>query len=325
MNIKKTFLKFKKSPAFSSVLLFAILVLLNALLQQRFFTPAVLKSNMMTFTPLILLAIAQAIIVISGSIDLSLGTTLTLINVTMASIMKDTPESILFAMAAGLGVAMVTALVNGLCIGVIKMPPMVATFATSSIWYGLSLLIMPQPGGYVPAVYYRFYQKTVFGIIPLSLLLVVFALFIWQFVKSRRMYRKLYAVGSDANAAAANGISVPKVKIAAFLLAGVFIALAAYAVTAQTASGDAHLGDAFALTSIAAIVIGGVSLAGGKGKILGAVLGACSLNLLINIIFFANIPSLYQGFIKGLIIIGSLLLSIIPNLKARKRTAIINS
>jgi ribose transport system permease protein len=321
--MKKWFNKLKRSSAFSSILVFLLLLIVNAALQPRFFTLPVVKSNIMTFTPLILLAIAQAIIVVSGGIDLSIGTGVTLINVTIASLMQDGTGSILLALLAGLGVALVMGAVNGICIGYLKMPPMVATFATSTIWYGAALLIMPQPGGYIPADYYRLYMASLFDLIPVSLIIIVAAVLIWQLIKTRRIYRYLYATGGNEGSAAANGIDTARTKLMAFLIASVFIALAAFSVTAQTASGDAHVGDSFALTSIASIVIGGIALAGGRGTVAGAILGASSLSLLMNIIFFANIPSLYQEFIKGLIIIISLLLSIIPSMRRASRQTIV--
>lgn len=318
MKTENLLIKFKKSPAFSSVLVFALLLIINIALQPRFFSPLAIRSLFMTVTPFVLLAIAQAIIVISGSIDLSVGTSVTLMNVIIASLMKDTTESVLIAMAAGVAAGVIMALVNGVCIGYFKMPPMVATFATSTIWYGISLLIMPQPGGYVPASYYRLYQQSLFDMIPVPAIVIIVAVLIWTLVKTRRIYRNIYATGGSENAALANGVNTARTKLLAFLLASVFVSIAAFCVTAQTASGDAHVGDSYALTSIAAIVIGGVSLAGGRGRIVGAILGAVSLSLLINIIFFANIPSLYQEFIRGLIIIVSLVMSIvIPNIKRR--------
>ena len=321
--MKNMLVRLKKSSAFSSILVFLLLLIINAALQPRFFTPLVIRSNIMTFTPLVLLAIAQAIIVISGSIDLSIGTGVTLINVIIASLMKDTTGSILLALLAGFAAALIMGTVNGICTGYLKMPPMVATFATSTIWYGASLLIMPQPGGYVPADYYRLYQQSLFDFIPVSLIILIAAVLIWTLVKKRRVYRYLYATGGNESAASANGINTAKTKLMSFLIASVFVSLAAFSVTAQTASGDAHVGDAFALTSIASIVIGGIALAGGRGTIAGAMLGASSLSLLINIIFFANIPSLYQEFIKGLIIIISLILSIIPSLKRANKQTIV--
>ncbi len=227
------------------------------------------------------------------------------------------------ALLAGLGVALAMGAVNGICIGYLKMPPMVATFATSTIWYGAALLIMPQPGGYIPAGYYRLYMASLFDVIP---------------VFSAHHRRRGADLAADQNAAdipfpvrdrrqrgfaAANGIDTAMTKLKAFLIAGVFIALAAFSVTAQTASGDAHVGDTFALTSIASIVIGGIALAGGRGTVAGAILGASSLSLLMNIIFFANIPSLLSEFIKGLIIIISLILSIIPGMRQARRQTIV--
>jgi len=122
-------------------------------------------------------------------------------------------------------------------------------------------------------------------------------------------------VGGNEESAQASGIETARVKLWALVLAAVFLSIAGLVVTAQTASGDAHVGQAFTLTSIAAAVIGGASLRGGRGTLWGAAMGACVLGLLSNVIFFANIPSIFQEFIKGLIIILALGLGVWPSLR----------
>jgi ribose transport system permease protein len=315
--IKDYLSRFTKKSSFSTFVVLVLMMILNVILQPGFFSPDVLKSNLSTFTPLILVSMAQAVIILVGGIDLSVGASIALINVVMASIMKDTAGSVAFALLLGIGVSMIIGAVNGVAFGVLRLPPMVATFATSAIWYGISLFIMPQPGGYVPDFFYGIYQKDVLGFLPVSLLILVFVFLIWAFIKRRKLYRYFYAVGGSEESAAASGINTAWVKVAAFVISGVFIAVASIVVTAQTASGDAHVGQAFTLNSIAAAVIGGISLKGGKGSLIGSAMGACVLGLLINVIFFANISSTYQEFIKG-IIIAALAFAVLPGFKKNR-------
>lgn len=316
--IKVLFEKYSKKSSFSTSIVLVLMIILNVALQPGFFTADVLKSNISTFAPLILVSMAQALIIFVGGIDLSVGATIALLNVIMASMMKDTSGSVILAVFCGFTAAILIGVVNGVAFGILRLPAMVATFATAAIWYGISLIIMPQPGGYVPEFFYRTYQADIFHVVPVSLLIVVFAFLIWAFIKKRKLHRYIFAVGGNEESAAASGINTSLVKVFAFVISSIFIFIASIVVTAQTASGDAHVGQAFTLTSIASAVIGGVSLQGGKGNLFGAAMGACVLGLLINVIFFANISSTYQEFIKGIIIIVSLGLAVLPNLKRSK-------
>ncbi len=317
--MKAMTLKFKNSTMLPGIIVFLVVVGTNIILQPTFFKPVIMKSNLLTFTPLILIAMAQGIIILSGAVDLSIGAGITLINVIMASLMTDSIGSILIAVVVAFILGLVINLINAVCIAYFKLPAMVSTFATASIWYGLALMIMPQPGGYVPSVYYRLYQKNLLMFIPVPLIIIGIALLFWVFIKKRSLYRHIIAVGNNESNAYSNGIKVMKVKLMAFMISGVFMALAAIVVTAQVASGDANLGTAFTLPSVAAGgVIGGISLQGGRGKLEGAIIGAIILGLLTNVIFFANIPSLYQELIKGTIIILALAIGVIPSIKNQK-------
>jgi ribose transport system permease protein len=151
----------------------------------------------------------------------------------------------------------------------------------------------------------------------MSLVSIIIGLVIWGFIQRRKIYRYIYAVGGSEQAAYANGINTKKVKLYAFLISSIFIVLTALVVVSQTATGDANMGRAYTLNSIAAVVIGGISLQGGKGNLIGAVLGALILGFISNIIFFANLSSFYQDLIKGLIIIFALTLSILPTLRKK--------
>ncbi len=257
---------------------------------------------------------AQALIILLGYIDLSIGGAVTLINVVLAVMMKDSGISVVLAILCGILLGISIGIINGFVISILKLPAMVATFATSSIWFGLSLIIMPQPGGYIPPFFYRSYKMSL-GFIPAPLLLISFAVILWIIVSKRPFYRYLYAVGGNAFASDASGINVKKLRFQAFMLSGFFTSLGAIAVTCQAASGDASIGTPFTLRSIAAVIVGGVAFSGGKGNMAGAILGALVFGILDNVVFFANIPSLYQEFIRGSIIIAALALAVIPNIK----------
>lgn len=310
--------KFKNSTMLPGIIVFVLVVLTNIFLQPSFFKGNNMKSNLLTFTPLILIAMAQAVIILSGAVDLSIGAGITLINVVMASVMKDSMGSIWLALVLCFSVSLMVNMVNAVCVAVLKLPAMVATFATASIWYGLALIIMPQPGGYVPSFFYRLYQKNVLWVFPIPLIVIVLALAIWYEIKRRPLYRHIIAVGNNEEGAYSNGIKVTKVKLAAFAISSVFMAFAGIVITAQVASGDANLGATLTLPSVAAGVIGGISLQGGRGKLEGAIIGAVILGLLTNVIFYANIPSLYQELIKGFIIILALAIGVIPSIKNQK-------
>jgi len=314
---KKIAKEIYKNPSITSLLILIVLIIVNIILQPNFFTYRSFKSNCLTFTPLILVSIAQAIVIIVGAVDLSVGATISLITTVMASIMGNTPASILFAVLSAFGLALLTGFFNGFIISYLGPPPLIVTYATWVIWFGIALSIMPTPGGYIPKVFYKTYRADIFHIIPVSLFLLIISSFICLFISKLRIYKHIYAVGGNEHAAYASGINVLSTKIKAFLLSEFFVALSAICVVAQTATGDARSGLGYTLNSVAAAIIGGISFAGGKGNVAGAAMGGMILGLLINIIYFANITSFYQEFMKGIIIIASLVIGAIPKLKRK--------
>ena len=301
--------------SFPSFLMLVLLIVVNAILQPTFFSYQVFKMNFMTFTPLILVSLAQATVILVGAVDLSIGAGISLVTVAMASLMGDSSLSILLVSLLGVGVALFLSLFNGFFIGFIGPPPLIMTFATSTVWFGIALLIMPTPGGYIPEAYYSLYGKSLGGFLPMPVLVLLIAIIFCLLLGRLRAFRHLYAVGGSEAAARASGIRVTATKVFAFLVSGVFTALAALCVVGQTATGDARSGQGFTLNSVAAAVIGGMAFSGGRGSYVGAIMGGIILGLLINIIYFANITSFYQEFMKGVIIIIALLIGAVPRLR----------
>jgi ribose transport system permease protein len=208
---------------------------------------------------------------------------------------------------------------NGILISYLRLPHLVVTFATSAILFGTALLLRPTPGGYIPRFFYKSYQRDLFHFVPIPLLIFLIGLMVWYFFSRRKVAKYIYAVGGNPDGASASGINVARTTLFAFMISSIFVALAGICVVAQTATGDARSGLGYTLNSVAAAVIGGVSLMGGRGNVLGAVVGGLIIGLLINIIFFANIPSFYQEFTKGVIIIVSIAFGLWPRLRAERR------
>jgi ribose transport system permease protein len=304
-----------QDSSFPSFLMLVLLIIVNAVLQPGFFSFQIFRMNSMTFTPLILVSLAQATLLLVGAVDLSLGAGISLVTAVMASLMHDDPVSIVLVSLLGVAVALGLSLFNGAVIGIVGSPPLILTFATSTIWFGLALVLMPTPGGHIPEAFYGLYGKSLGRLIPVPVLVLLAALAFCILLGRLRAFRHLYAVGGSEAAARASGINVTRVKIFAFLVSGVFTALAALCVVGTTATGDARSGQGFTMNSVAAAVIGGIAFSGGKGNYVGAVIGGIILGLLINIIYFANVTSFYQVFTRGAIILAALLIGAVPRLR----------
>lgn len=295
----------RRSGTVPALAMLAVAVGLNAWLQPSFFSRASLESNIATFAPTILACVAQAVIVLGGELDLSLGAGVSLINCVLAAVPvaavggPGAVAALALVLALGLGAA------NGLLVAYAGLPSLVATFATGAIWYGLALAIMPQPGGEIDASVGDVYAGDLAGL-PVPLLLVAAAMAGWMLLGRHRLGRRLVAVGSNPAAAFQAGVPVRRVKLLAYVAAWALVFLSALAISSQTLSGDAQLGQGYTLTSVAAVVIGGLSLAGGRGSPWGALVGALVLGIIANVIYFADIPSIWQEFFKGLVIVAAL-------------------
>jgi ribose transport system permease protein len=300
-----------------SLMMLVVAIALNARLQPHFFGLPSMEDNIATLTPTILVCLAQAVIVLSRELDLSVGAGVSLINCLMATVPAAAVGGPWGLMGLALVLALVLGAINGVIVTVFGLPSLIATFATAAVWFGLALALMPQPGGEVDQGVGDLYAGTVFGV-PVPLLIVLGALLIWTILGRHRLGRRIVAVGSNPAAAFQAGISVLRVKLAAYLVGWLLVGLAAIAISAQTLSGDARIGDTYTLTSVAAVVIGGISLAGGRGTPWGALVGAVVLGIVSNVIYFAGIPSIWQEFFKGIVIMAALGFMVLE----QKRTAI---
>lgn len=297
----------RDNPYLFALGLLAVLVAVNAALQDNFFSLRALNGNFRVFLPLMLLAAGQAIVIIGGGIDLSVGAMVSLVNAVLVT--QLTPESaglsVALAIALGCAVGMLAGALNGLCVAVLRLQPIVTTYATSFIFSGLALLILPRPGGQLPRDLVRFYRSTPLNL-PLAVYVIIVLLLLWAGLRSSRYGQYLYASGGRAMAAYTSGVPVSAVRFGSYALAGLLSALAALALTLGIGSGNARIGDAMTLDSIVAVVLGGTRLSGGQGGIAGTVIGVAILGIIRNLISFANVPTWYQTLVNATIIVLAL-------------------
>lgn len=261
--------------------------------------------------PLALLAIGQAIIVIAGGIDLSIGALLLLGNVIAARFMEGQPLEYVLMVTVVLvvGIALLNAL-TGYVITKSGVPDIVVTLATSFIWSGLALWILPSPGGGIaPQIRWLFTgsESGIGGSPILPMLMLAIPTLIVYFVANKtRLGLSIYGVGSDGVAARLAGLNVQRAKIASYAIGGALAALAGLATVALTGSGDPRfsIGANATLNSVASIVLGGIALTGGVGSVLGMVPAAIILVMLNPILTAMGIDPNSAQVIQGILIAG---------------------
>jgi len=312
-----------RSNMLTPVIAIIVVVAINIILQDTFFTAYTFRSNMSTFLTLILLAMGQAVVLISGEIDLSVGNAAALSNVVCATVLIAYPAAVVPAFLAAIAVGVGCGAFNGFVVNNFRLPSMVATFATASVFFGVALYIMPLSTALKDTSYATVYSSfLVGGFIPIALLMLIAALAFWYTLKRFRLFRYIYAVGGNEKAARASGLGTTMVKTSAYMLCGLFAGIGGIVLTMQFAYGDAYSGSPFALSSIAAAIVGGIAIEGGKGSLVGAVIGAIVFGLLTNVIYYAHLSSHYQELIRGAIIIAALGVAIVTSTRRKKVKAI---
>ncbi|TJV40060.1 MAG: ABC transporter permease [Mesorhizobium sp.] len=253
-----------------------------------------------------LAAIGQTIVILSGGFDLSAGAVISLVNAVLASSMDPMAPgaSLLLWTAVGIGVGMAVGAFNGFFIAVLRMQPIVVTLSTMFILQGVTLLVMDKPGGFVSPDLGTFYLgDAITGWLPMPLVVIGVVLLAWFWLKGTRFGTALYAVGSDADSAAAVGINVVLVRFAVYVIAGGCYGLAGVFISAQTGSGDPLVGNPLLLSMFAAVVVGGTRLGGGQGGPVGTVFGAYILMMVVNILLVLNVSAYYSTIAEGTILV----------------------
>jgi ribose transport system permease protein len=269
--------------------------------------------------PLAFAAAAQAIIVISGGIDLSIGSMMALSNVTAALLMQQLPpEAAIGVVVFVLAMGIVLGLVNGLLVVWTRVPDIVVTLAMSFVWAGAALLVLPRPGGAAASWFLDLGSNSLLFVPKAAIVLLVVVAVVWLPLRRSRLGLSLYAIGSDRLAAFRSGVDVARTRVLAYALGGFFAACGGLALTMTTGIGTPTTG-LYTLQAVTAIVLGGVSLAGGRGGILGPIAAAFILGLIRLDLVFLGVNPNYSTVIQGSIMILVVMVVGFITLRAERR------
>jgi ribose transport system permease protein len=285
------------------------------------FTSFDVQSLVIAGMPLAFAAMAQAVVVISRGVDLSVGSVMALTNVIAAKLMEGhgIGTAVLVSLLV-LVIGMIIGTLTGLAVVTTEVPDIVVTLALSFVWAGFALVVLPTPGGGSPADYQTLSSgSSIWEWTPNGLLVLAAAYgLVWLPLRSRRTGLAIYAVGSDRDAAYLSGVHVARTRVLAYTIGGLFAALGGLALTSTTSIGSPLSGNFYTLTSVAAVVIGGVSLAGGKGGLVGPMLAAFILSAAVTVLVFLGVDANYGQVIQGALIVAMVMLG---GLLLRRRTA----
>ncbi|HDX9612603.1 ribose ABC transporter permease [Bacillus cereus] len=257
-----------------------------------------------------LIAFGMTFVILTGGIDLSVGSILALSSALVAGMMASGMDPFL-AMAVGLLAGLVMGIVNGIIITKGKVAPFIATLATMTIFRGLTLVYMdgrPITGLGDHLMFQMFGRGYFLGIpVPAVTMMIAFAV-LYFILKKTTFGRRTFAIGGNEEAAALSGINVTRIKVMIYGLSGILAALAGIVLTSRLDSAQPTAGTSYELDAIAAVVLGGTSLSGGRGWIVGTFIGVLIIGVLNNGLNLLGVSSFFQQVVKGLVILLAVLI-----------------
>ena len=278
-------------------------------------------TNMITqCVPLACVALGQTLVIVSGGIDLSVGSTISVCTAVAAKLMDtDSPWQLGLAVAAVLLTGAAVGALNGLGVNFLNVPPLITTLCTSTALSGVALWILPVAGGRINKDFARFvYQKWTVVSMPLVIMLLLFLVL-------RHLYYHtgtgvaIRAVGKDRRVARTMGVDDKRASVKAYLLCGLCAAVTALLLSCRMRVGDPTCGAAYSMDSITAAVIGGTSMAGGAGLLSGTVAGAFLVGMLSNVMNILAVNQFYQYVLKGSLLVVAMVIYSLSGLMEVKR------
>ncbi|WP_419954555.1 ribose ABC transporter permease RbsC [Neobacillus niacini] len=287
-----------------------ILIVIVSILNPSFLEPLNILNLLRQVAINALIAFGMTFVILTGGIDLSVGAILALSSALTAGMMVSGIDPIL-AILIGCILGGLMGMVNGLFITKGKMAPFIATLATMTIFRGLTLVYTggnPITGLGDNYLFQLFGRGYFLGIpVPAVTMILTFVV-LFIILHKTPFGRKTYAIGGNEKAALISGIKVPKVKVMIYSLSGMLAALAGAILTSRLNSAQPTAGTSYELDAIAAVVLGGTSLSGGKGRIFGTLIGALIIGTLNNGLNLLGVSSFYQMVVKGIVILIAVLL-----------------
>ncbi len=307
-----------RTPFLVALIMLAAIVMARSRFQSGVFSLEELNLATASALTLMLAASGQTIVLIRGGIDLSIGGVISLGTVLAATNFGDDPLQVAGWSLIILAVGFAIGAVNGILITVLRLQPFLVTLSGWSILTGIALIILPTDGGSVPSWWTGFGYSIFLGLSGPVWILMALILF-WYWFRATRLGIVIQATGSSERSAVLSGVSILRTNIATYGLSGLFAAAAALYLTTQTGTGSPLIGRDYILPSVAAAVVGGVSLFGGRGHLVGTIIGAFILTIIGDLVFALRVSSYWQPVMAGLILLGAVLASSLAEKSAKGR------
>lgn len=304
-------------PAIATAL---ALLIVNVLLDPSFLDSSNWPSILAVAMPFVLIAMAAAPAIVSGGggIDLSIGPLAGFVNAVLVGALF--PAGIatpVLVILATLAVGAAVGATNGLLVAWVRVPPIIATLGTYLVLTGATLEVLPMAGGRAPD--WMVALGGGFGGFPMPLLILAAVAVLWLPLRQSAFGRNMLATGGDQRTAFTSGINVTAVRILVYVAGGTIAAITGFAFTVSLGSGDPTAAAPYTLIGIAGAVLGGVSLAGGRGGLLGAAAGGAVLFLVQNLLSLAHVSAFYAQFAYGLILVLALAVNGLADAARRRR------
>ncbi len=312
----------------SAALVFVVLFALYTLNHPAGFSANVVQTAANKGVLLAFVAVAQTFVVLTAGIDLSVGSVFILANCLASVLVTGSPWAVALGIVAVMVVGIVCGLINGALVVYGRLQPIVATIASGAIYFGLALSLRPEPGGDVDSTLSDTVTGQLAGGIPASaVVLLGVMLLLWVPFRRSLWGRAVYAIGSSEASAYLSGLPIRRARLLAYGLAGLFAAMGGLMLAFFTYSGEASASNAstYTLDSIAAVVIGGVSLFGGAGSAIGAVFGALIFRTINDLLFVFDLDPLWQPLFLGLVLLGAVSLGSLRLLRLKNRLELFGS
>lgn len=299
----------RRSTAFLPAMGLVVVVIGMILLNSRFLSVGNLENIGRQVSINAIISVGMTFAILTGGIDLSVGATMAFIGTLTAGLLAGGVPGVA-AIAAGLATGVVFGLGNGLCIARLRMPPIIVTLASMSIARGLGLIYTngyPVTG--LPDWFSFLGRGSVLGIqTPILVMLLTYAA-AYILLQHMPVGRYIFAIGGNEDAVRLSGIDARRYKVLVYLISGVTAAIAGILLSSRLMSGQPNAGMGFELDAIAAVVLGGTAISGGRGSIVGTLIGALLLGVLNNGLNLMNVSPYVQNVIKGAIILLAIFIS----------------
>lgn len=273
---------------------------------ERFLTLDNLLTIAVAAAPFALIALGQTLVILTGGIDLSVGSIIAVSAMSAAIVVKGRPEFLLLSLLTAVLVGLLFGSINGFLVAQLGLPPFIATLGSMTTASGFAFVI----GGGAPinGLPEEFGQiaNTQFGGLTIPVIVMLLAIAVLAFTMSRTAYgMRVYAVGGNPMAARIAGVNTKRILFSVYALSGALAGLSGVMLASRVISGPPTLGKGFELDAIAAVVIGGASLMGGRGTIWGTVLGLLLIQTMNNGLDIMVVPAYWQSVIKGILIVAA--------------------